>query len=178
MKFFNGNARSFNDSNNAYWSALAQEEADLIRESGIGNQGAMDYLFNNRRHHVQPRFSMFRNVNEFATDLQSLIARPVICLWLAKVHALRATLEFGLFLLYVFTLNGNNANAHLSEAIASYCAVVCHNLKAEIHLITETLYVGLRLALTVGAASNTMLNALTGLFHEAPLERRGPQNII
>ena len=67
MKFFRGNERSFNDFNNAYWSAFLHEEGDLIRESGIRNQSALGYLFDNRPYRQRPRFTTFRNVNDFAT---------------------------------------------------------------------------------------------------------------
>ena len=177
MKFFNGREYNLSDYSNAYRRGFLQQEAFLLHDAGIRARNGLGFLFDNIPFREQPCFSSFNNFNEFTTDLQALIAKPLICLWLAKVHALRIGLELNLLCMstcgLVFLVNPDH---HIPEMMASIVAAVCYGLRANILLITETLHLALRLVITAGAVTNNVIHA-SGILSAVPLEM-DYQNVI
>ena len=170
MKFFNGHERHLSDYSNAYRRRFLQQEAFLLHDAGIRARNGLGFLFDNIPFHEQPCFSSFNNFNDFTTDLQALIAKPLICLWLAKVHALRIGLEFNLYCMSACRL------VLIPEMMASIVAAVCYGLRANILLITETLHLALRLVITAGAVTNNVIHA-SGILSTA-LPEINYQNVI
>ena len=134
MKFFNGAEITLGNYSQAYQRRFLQQEVYLLRESGIRLTNGLGFLFDNIALREQPCFSSFNNFTDFTTDLQALIAKPLICLWLASVHALRVELEFGICFLRLPGLSigiGVNTSHHVPEMIASMVASVCYSLRKE-----------------------------------------------
>ena len=177
MKFFNGLEDNLSDYSNAYQRGFLQQEANLLHESGIRLTNGLGFVFDNTPFREQPCFSSFNNFTDFTTDLQALIAKPLICMWLAKVHVLRIGLELSVCCMNLCgVIVFFNPSHHIPEIMASIVAAICYDLKAKILLITETLHLALRLVITAGAVTNNVIHA-SGILSAVPLEM-DYQNVI
>ena len=147
MRFFENNEANHIQ---AFVGRLTTDGTELLRESNLRTMPGL--AWNNAiPMAAQPCFTPFDSLDDFAIDVRSMIARPIICTWLSNVHGLRVGLEAALTLLFFSTGSLDKAVVHLKETLASACACIAYALLASIYDITETLHVALRLAVTAGS---------------------------
>ena len=151
MKIFDDIATAITDATTAFIQRANAQENALTLESGIRTTASLPFVFGNRAgmsFWTQPSFTPYNTLTELQTDVQAMLAKPLLCQWLALLCAERFALESFLVNLYKYDTTGFG---HVVKLFDNMVSVVYFSALARIYVLTETLHVALRLSLTVAS---------------------------
>ena len=151
MKFFDDIAIAITDVTSAFIQRANEQENALTSESGIRLTASLPFVFGNRTgmsFWTQPSFTPYNTLTELQTDVQAMLAKPLLCQWLALLCTERCALEMFLSDLFRYSTAGYD---HTVILVDNIMLVMYYSALARIYVLTETLHVALRLSLTVAS---------------------------